>query len=297
MALLSSRALPPALAPNSNDQTRHPSTPSTSPTTVLVLLPCGSAFLISCRRRDPVDWPWDRQHPQSINGGEFGTMCIIRACPTPKNECSHSKMEAVSFKGSLNPKQHFPQSISIVQNPNPPWPGGQLSLRISASILAFSAYLPPAINIHHWTLIPGGIATWSVTCLQPPTTGLYGGCSPHIYKAFQSSRGCGSRGCRSRVPIFLGLKRHKTTMVVASKFWSYRNSMAFLLHSTDISGGTWSYLGQNAHRSGLHDQAVHPIKSACHVVGAKVWEAGTPSAMILVFLLFLTLFLVAKPLL
>jgi len=67
----------------------------------------------------------------------------------PKNECSHSKMEAVSFKGSLNPKQHFPQSISIVQNPNPPWPGGQLSLRISASILAFSAYLPPAINIHH----------------------------------------------------------------------------------------------------------------------------------------------------
>ena len=64
--------------------------------------------------------------------------------------------------------------------------------------------------------------------------------------------------------------------------------MAFLLHSTDISGGAWSYLRQNAHRSGLHDQAVHPIKSACHVVGAKVWEAGTPSAMILVFLLFLT---------
>ena len=151
MALLSSRALPTraALAPNSNGKKRHPINPSTSPTTVLVLLPCGSAFLISWKR-DPVDWLWDRQHPQSITADHTPKMVrslVLRACPIPRIQWWHSKMEAVSFKG-ISPNQ-------LPKIPNPLGPGDQLSLRISASILAFSAYLPPAININHWMFIPG----------------------------------------------------------------------------------------------------------------------------------------------
>ena len=143
---------------------------------------------------------------------------------------------------------------------------------------------------------------------------MYRGCSPHICKPFQS-RSCGSRDCRSRVSI----NWNKATMVVASKFWSYGNSMGLLLIERKFRRDL-ELPSTNPPRSGLHDQVVHPIKSACHVVGAEGSEAGTPSGwatglmqevaskaliisgLILVFLLFLKLFLhclslLSKPLL